>query len=159
MLAENPKQELIFVESLKACAKTKDLFRGARLHADILRRGLLEKSTYIASTLISMYAKCGVPAEAQELGDGFLVHDTITWNTLIGGYIQEGKSDDALNYFQRMRNEGFCPNTLTLVCGLKACGNSGALQKGKQIHIEVMVRVLLEDDFMIVGTALVDMYA
>eukprot|EP00250_Pteridium_aquilinum_P000847 c11021_g1_i1 orf=2-286(-) len=43
--------------SLRACARTKDLYRGIRIHADLLKRGLLEKSRYVVDTLVNMYAK------------------------------------------------------------------------------------------------------
>jgi pentatricopeptide repeat protein len=41
---------------------------------------------------------------------------------------------------------------------LKACGSIGAIDKGKQIHNEIMSRGLLEKDIML-GMGLIDMYA
>eukprot|EP00250_Pteridium_aquilinum_P000804 c10972_g1_i1 orf=175-831(+) len=43
--------------SLKAFTKQRDLHRGSRIHADIVRMGLLEKNVLIGNTLINMYAK------------------------------------------------------------------------------------------------------
>eukprot|EP00250_Pteridium_aquilinum_P009235 c18531_g2_i1 orf=242-409(+) len=51
-------QVTAFVALLRACAKSKDLHTGTRIHADILTRGLLEKSSYVANSIVSMYAKC-----------------------------------------------------------------------------------------------------
>eukprot|EP00250_Pteridium_aquilinum_P020920 c24989_g2_i2 orf=106-573(+) len=44
-----------FVALLRACAKNRDLYRGTKLHNDVLRRGLLEKCS---GNLVTMYAKC-----------------------------------------------------------------------------------------------------
>ena len=56
-----------FVALLKACAKKKDLYEGIRLHASIVKNGLLETSSYLASSLINMYAKCGMLIEARKV--------------------------------------------------------------------------------------------
>eukprot|EP00250_Pteridium_aquilinum_P008423 c1792_g1_i1 orf=1-459(-) len=48
------------VASLKACAKQKDLRRGAKLHIDIIRRGLLKSNVFVGTALVNLYAKCGV---------------------------------------------------------------------------------------------------
>ena len=62
------------------------------------------------------------------------------------------------NSFKRIQNEGLSPDAITFICILKACGSMGAIDKGKQIHDEVVSRKLLEKN-VVLGTALVDMYA
>ena len=57
-----------------------------------------------------------------------------------------------------MKNEGFCPNAVTFVCILKACGGLGKLEKGKEIHVEVIEHDC-EGKNMFIATGLVDMYA
>jgi pentatricopeptide repeat protein len=56
-----------------------------------------------------------------------------------------------------MKSEGSQPDSGTFVCCLKACGSVGYLQKGQEIHVEVVIEGL-ENDFL-VGNSLVDMYA
>ena len=52
------KEDFKFVALLKACAKKKNLCEGTKLHGDILkRRGLLEKSPYLACILIIMHSR------------------------------------------------------------------------------------------------------
>ena len=51
----------------KVCAKKKDLFKGSKLHDDIVNLGMLEKSPYLATSLINMYAKCGALAKAKKV--------------------------------------------------------------------------------------------
>ena len=58
-----------------------------------------------------------------------------------------------------MESEGFSPDVVTFMCILKACGNIGAIDEGKQIHEKIRNKKgLLEKDIML-ATSVVDMYA
>ena len=148
-----------FVSSLKACAEKKDLLTGNKLHVDIIRHGLIQKP-YLASSLISMYAKCGIISKAQQIHDEFQARNVVTWNAMITGYARHGQALEALNCYGRMKNEGIFPNHVTFICILKACGIIGAIDKGKQIHSKVVISIKdsMEKDLVIIGSALVDMY-
>eukprot|EP00250_Pteridium_aquilinum_P027269 c34572_g1_i1 orf=133-510(+) len=63
------QDDITLVSLLKACAKRKDLHKGNTLHADIRRRGLVQKNIFIGNTLIYMFAKCGALAKAQQVFD------------------------------------------------------------------------------------------
>ena len=155
---ERYKQDRAFVSLLKICAKKKDIYEGILLHNDILKRGLLAKNAYVGSSLISMYAKCGMLMKAQKVLEDLPTRDMVCWSALISGYAQHGRGHDALVCFERMQSDGFYADVVTLVCVLKACSSIKAIRKGKQIHEEIVNRGLLKQDVM-VGTALVDMYA
>ena len=152
--------EFTFVESLKACAKKKDLYSGERLHSEVVQKGLLDKSPYVASVLIHMYAKCGALKKAQKLLEEFDDRDVVCWNALIAGYVQHEKGCEALKCFEKMREEGFSPDPVSFICILKACGNIQDVDKGIEIHEEVLNRrFLLAARNVMLGNALVDMYA
>ena len=156
MRVENHSDYVSLVNMLKSCGKNKDLRKGRRLHDDILRKGLLGKNPYVASSLVNMYAKCGSLTKAQELLDELLVRDVISWSALITGYVQHGRSQDALKWFRQMKDEGLSPDSVTYICILKAC-SSVSLEIGEDIHAKVRKRGLLQKD-LILGNALVDMY-
>ena len=82
-LKEINNEGITFVSLLKVCAQRKDLCKGTELHADIVKKGLLKKSPYLASALINMYAKCGVLSKAQQVLDELPVCDLISWNAII----------------------------------------------------------------------------
>ncbi|KAI5066600.1 hypothetical protein GOP47_0019224 [Adiantum capillus-veneris] len=149
---------LSFMASLKACIQKKDLYEGSRVHGDIRKRGLLRKSTHLGNMLVTMYAKCGALVEAHLVLDELPVRDVVSWSTLISGYAQKGQGEEAVNCFQQMQSEGLSPNAITYACFLKACGIIGAVEKGKQIHDEIVSQGLLEKDGVL-GNALVGMYA
>eukprot|EP00250_Pteridium_aquilinum_P021348 c25097_g11_i1 orf=2-610(-) len=48
-----------FVALLNACAKLRDEKNGRELHTEIVRKGL-ERDFLVGSTLVNMYAKCGL---------------------------------------------------------------------------------------------------
>ena len=159
-LCRNHKNDFafLFVAMLKDCAKKKDICKGSRLHAHILKKGLLEKSPYLASSLINMYAKCGMLINAQKILRDISIRDVVCWNALITGYVEQRQFQKAVDCMKSMVSEGISPNVVTFICILKACGNMGNVENGRQIHEDIVSRGLLEEDIML-GTALVDMYA
>ncbi|KAI5066554.1 hypothetical protein GOP47_0019178 [Adiantum capillus-veneris] len=144
--------------ALKTCAAKQDLYQGSKIHADIRSSGLLEKDTYLGSTLVSMYAKCGALVRAQQVIDELPVRDVVSWTALIAGYVQHGHGKEALGCFHQMQSEGLSPNAITYSCILKACGIMQDAEMGKQIHDEIVSQGLLERN-VVLGNALVDMYA
>ncbi|MCO5566600.1 hypothetical protein L7F22_020277 [Adiantum nelumboides] len=104
-----------------------------------------------------MYAKCGVFASAKQTLNELPVRNAATWSTLIGAYARQGLGKEALIVYEKMRSESLSPDAITYACTLKACGIAGAFQEGKQIHDEVIVKGLLENN-VVLGNALVDMY-
>mgnify|MGYP000429769482 CR=1 FL=1 len=96
---------------LKACAKNKDVYKGAQIHAEILQKGLLGKNPYLASSLVSMYAKCGEMKKAQAVFHMLPSRDVVSWNSLISGYAHHGGSfEEAFEAYKRMRIDGIPPN-------------------------------------------------
>ena len=158
--AENryPNQDFTVVELLQSCAKKKDVCRGTRIHVEVLKRGLLEKSPYIATTLIHMYVKCGLFSKAKQVFEELSTRDVAPWTSLIGGYVQDGQSHEAIDCFYRMQSEGLYPNEVTFICILKACGSVQSMDNGKRVHDAIVSRGLLEKNAML-GNALVHMYA
>eukprot|EP00250_Pteridium_aquilinum_P017796 c23789_g11_i1 orf=2-280(+) len=90
-----------------------------------------------------MYAKCGALSKATQVLQELSFRNVSTWNALMTGYAQQGKGEHALNCFERMQHEGLSPNAMTFACILKACGNSKAVERGKEIHAEIMKEGLL----------------
>jgi pentatricopeptide repeat protein len=150
--------DVVFISILKACGGIGAVDKGEQIHDEIVNRGLMDKNIALGNALVDMYAKCGAFAKAKKVLEELLVRSVVSWNAIIAGYAQEEKSDDALNSFAQMQKEGFIPNEITFTCVLKACANIGAIDKGKQIHDQVVSEGLLDKNILL-GTAVVDMYA
>ena len=82
----------------------------------------------------------------------------MSWSAIIAGYAENGLGDEALKCFRQMHDEGVCPNTVTYISVLKACGMVGCLEIGEDIGTKVRKQGLLSKDVAI-GNALVDMYS
>ncbi|MCO5595894.1 hypothetical protein L7F22_049945 [Adiantum nelumboides] len=161
---ENMQRKVLFPSAvtyaciLKACAAIGKIEKGKQIHFDILRLWLLEHHVKLGNALVDMYAKCGVLRQAEIVLENLPSCNVISWNALLLGYVQNGQGQQALHCFEHMQHEGICPDVVTYLCILKACAMIGAIDKGKQIHDEIIPQGLLENDVGL-GGALVDMYA
>ncbi|KAH7437976.1 hypothetical protein KP509_05G099100 [Ceratopteris richardii] len=130
---------------------------GKEIHAEIARKGFLNENVTIGSALVDMYAKIGELVAAQEVFDELLVHNIVAWTALIAGYALDGQGERAHHCFKEIKCEGLFPNSVTLLCLLKACSNFGAADKGRMVHAEAIRQGYTGEDYVF-GNALVDMY-
>lgn len=149
--------DVTFMCSLKACGSIGDVRKGLEIHADIERKGVLERNLDLGNTLVDMYGKCGLFVTAEHVFEKLSAKNVVGWNALLAGYIDHGHEEEALNCFKRMQSAGACPTPITYVSCLRACGSSSNVLKGKEIHLQIGKNGLLGKD-VVVGTALVDMY-
>ena len=120
-----------FVALLQACAKLKDPETGELIHEHVTRIGLLEKDSFVGSSLIQMYVKCGLIQSAQEVFDSMQQRDIAGWNALFTGYTRQGESKLVLEIFDKMINEGIKPDDVTFLSILSACSHAGSVEKGR----------------------------
>ncbi|CAM6124224.1 unnamed protein product [Calypogeia fissa] len=147
----------MYVDVLQKCLKQKDLLAAKQVHDCIIESGM-DKNQSVANVLLNVYVKCGRLLDARRLFDQFKNKDVVTWNTMIAGYAnKKDHAKSALEFFNRMRQEGLRPTEVTYVCILKACASQSALKWGKEVHDSV-AQAGFETD-MRVGTALLQMYA
>ncbi|KAH7434558.1 hypothetical protein KP509_06G022800 [Ceratopteris richardii] len=149
---------LTFASILSACACVGALDKGAKIHEDILKQGLLDDDIVLGNALVNMYAKCCALTKASRVFEELPLWDVVSWNILITGYMEDGQGEEALDCFVHMEQNGILPDETTYICILKACGTLGALQKGQQIHEKISIQGLLQEN-VVIGTVLVDMYA
>ena len=123
---------LTHIRMLKACGCLGSIERGNDIHSAVVRYGL-ERELLVGNALIDMYARCGELAKAQKVLEMLATPDIVSWNTLIAGYAQCNKYNEAFNAFQKMQGEGLSPDKITYSSILKVCGNSKSIEKGEQI--------------------------
>ncbi|CAL5016209.1 unnamed protein product [Urochloa decumbens] len=179
--------EALLVDLVKACAQCSAIAEGQQLHSIILKNGFdahafvqatlinfygccgliglaqmqfrLSDKSHIASwnALLASLLRRGLMHEARQLFDDMPERDTISWSTLISGYVLNECSDMALQLFFTMLNAGFAPNEITLASALSAVAESGTLDQGRWIHDYIMNRSFKVTDNLSAG--LIDMYA
>ncbi|XP_022769289.1 pentatricopeptide repeat-containing protein At2g33680 [Durio zibethinus] len=148
--------EFTLVGVLNACSDISTIEEGKQVHGYLLKLGY-ESQVYIMTALVDMYAKCGSILDARKGFDYLQEPDMVLWTSMIGGYVQNGENENAMNLYGRMRIEGIMPNELTMASILKACSCLAALEQGKQIHA-----CTIKHGFGLevpVGSALSTMYA
>jgi pentatricopeptide repeat protein len=141
---------------LPACAHLKALPEGKCIHGCIIRSGF-ESDVIVSTALVDMYAKCGSMEIANQLFNKMPERDTASWNAMITGYAQNGQAHEALTLFHHMQEADLKADSVTIVGLLTACSHLAALQRGNSIN-GYIVRNGFDSD-VIVGTALIDMYA
>lgn len=109
------------------------------------------------TAVINGYVKSGQVEAARQLFDEMPMKNNVSWSVMINGYVQVGSFQKALDLFNDMLHSGFHPNRSSIVLALSACGFLGALDQGRWIHTYVDKKKMNLD--VILGTALVDMYA
>jgi pentatricopeptide repeat protein len=147
---------ITFICLLQACRTSGAIDKGKQIHDEIISRAL-DKEVMLVTALIDMYAKCGVLTRAQELLEELPVRDLISWSAMIGGYVHQGESPEALRCYKELEYEGLCPDSVLLISVLKACGKMGGMEKTAHIYDEVLRIGSLEKDVML-SNSLMDMY-
>ena len=145
---------------LKACGISRATHKDQRIHVGIMSRNLLETDIVLGNAMIDMYGKCGELSKAQDVFHNLPIRDLVSWSALINGYTQHSCGEEALRCFEKMQHEGLCPDGIIVACILKACGSIKAFGKGQEIHAKMVREGLpLARDVLLVGNALIDMYA
>ncbi|KQJ86159.1 pentatricopeptide repeat-containing protein At3g29230 [Brachypodium distachyon] len=120
------------VSILAACAESGSLALGKRIHRYVRTRQL-GRSTHVCNALIDMFCKCGCINRADYVFDTEIVEkDSVSWNTIIGGFAMHGHGDKALDFFAQMKLQGFCPDAVTMINVLSACTHMGFVEEGRR---------------------------
>lgn len=151
----------IFPSLLKSCASLSNPYYGGALHSTIVKLGL-HFDTYIITSLVQMYVKCGSVGRAVKLFDDLpegeiLLNDVALWNSVIDGYFKNGFVEEGITQFRRMQALNVKPDGYTLCILLGTSNGCLDVQCGRQIHGYAVRNVFVHDPF--VATAMIDMYS
>ncbi|XP_057427502.1 pentatricopeptide repeat-containing protein At2g37310 [Lotus japonicus] len=103
-------------------------------HCFVLRRGL-ETDIFVENALVTCYCRCGEIGLARKVFDGMPERDTVSWNSMIGGYSQCGFYEECKRLYMEMLSVGsVVPDGVTIVSVMQACGQSKDLVLGMEVH-------------------------
>ncbi|KAK7410034.1 hypothetical protein VNO78_00509 [Psophocarpus tetragonolobus] len=128
---------------------------GRAFHCYGLKNGL-SNDCLVANVLISMYSRFDEVEAALSLFFDRSEKPLVTWNSLISGCVQAGKSSDAMELFCQMNMGGQKPDAITIASLLSGCCQLGYLRIGETLHGYILRNNVKVEDFT--GTALIDMY-
>lgn len=143
--------------ALAACSDLNLLCQGKEIHGYTLRSGV-EPNVYISSALVDMYSKCLDVVSATKVFRRIEDRNTICWNAMIAGHVNNMQLNLALELFCEMLEEGLEPSSITLMILLLTCGDMKALRFGRELHGYIIKSQLDQSDSTF-ASALVTMYA
>ena len=121
-----------YVSIFKACSDIPMLDHGIFLHSCMCEKAL-ESDLTLGNALIYMYARCKRLREAHRVFSQLTNRDIVAWNSLIGGYAQQGHGIEAIDCFKRMLGKGLPPDSVTYLCVLNACCHSGLVDEAQML--------------------------
>ncbi|KAJ6777048.1 hypothetical protein OIU74_001092 [Salix koriyanagi] len=90
----------VYATLLKACASLCALRLGKQVHARFVLSPFVDDDV-VKSSLVDMYAKCGLPSIARSVFDSILVKTSVSWTAMLSGYARSGLKDEAMELFLR----------------------------------------------------------
>ena len=131
--------------------------RQAQLVFDSMsRRDTVSWNVLITAYFLNKECEKGLTVFGRMMSEGVEL-SYASWNAVIGGCLQNGRTEQTLEVLKLMQNSGFKPNTITITILLPACTNLESLRGGKQIHGYIFRHRFLDD--LVTTTALIFMYA
>ncbi|KAH6790807.1 hypothetical protein C2S51_005813 [Perilla frutescens var. frutescens] len=141
----------------KACAGIRDLSLGTSVHGSVWKLGF-HGDTHVLNSMLHMYCCCedGIQS-GEKLFDEMPKSSSVSWSTMMGGYVRRGMSAEAIRLFRRMQIKGVRPDEITMVMVLSACADLGALELGRWVesYVERESFEMREE----LCNALIDMFA
>ncbi|KAI3421730.1 uncharacterized protein J3R85_011928 [Psidium guajava] len=142
---------------LKAVCQSFDFEAGRQIHGVAVKHGL-ECNEFCESGFISLYSKAGDFGDARKVFDENADRKLGSWNAMIAGLAQGGRSTEAVNLFIEMRRSGFVLDDVTLVSVTSACGSIGDIDLALQLHKYVFQAKNSEKGDILMFNSLIDLY-
>ncbi|KAG0474422.1 hypothetical protein HPP92_014108 [Vanilla planifolia] len=141
---------------IKSCTRLSFRTQGCTIHAKLIKLGL-GSDVFICNSLIAMYSKLGPIESAERVFLDMPARDIVSWNTMIDGYLSNGKGLKSLSSFRQMQKDfGLKPDQCGVMSALRACNKELSPKKGREIHCYVIKQGFELDNQVI--TTLLDMY-
>ncbi|CAN1310926.1 Pentatricopeptide repeat-containing protein At1g09410, mitochondrial [Linum perenne] len=132
MMLANVEPDTHTISSVvSCCAKLASLSHGQVVHGKAFLMGV-DGDLLVSSALLDMYCKCGVTKDAWLVFTTMPTRNVVSWNSMIGGYAQNGQDSEALDLFESLLLENLKPDSITFVSVLSACNHGGLVEEGKR---------------------------
>ncbi|XP_026434107.1 pentatricopeptide repeat-containing protein At3g09040, mitochondrial-like [Papaver somniferum] len=117
-----------FALVVSACTKLNNVGLGKVFHCDAIKTDI-ELNSFCGGSLIDMYAKCDCLPDARKLFDRVDKPDTVSWTTMIAGYVRVGLPREALELFKEMERVVEKPDEVAVITIITACVGLGRLNQ------------------------------
>lgn len=128
--------DFTFSSVVQVCANSTLLQLGKQIHRLCFKTNY-DMSSFVGSSLISLYSKCGVIGGSYRVFDEACVKNLGMWNAMLIACAQHSQTEKVFDLFKQMEGLGIKPNFITFLCVLYACSHAGLVEKGKH-YFELM---------------------
>lgn len=147
---------ITMINLLPSCSQSGALLEGKSIHGYAIRKMFLPY-LFLETALVDMYGKCGELRLAEHVFNQMNEKNTVSWNTMVAAYVQNGQYKEALKMFQHILNEPLKPDAITIASVLPAIAELASRSEGEQIHAYIIKLGLGSNTF--ISNAIVYMYA
>ncbi|PON59705.1 DYW domain containing protein [Parasponia andersonii] len=141
---------------LKACTGLSNYEMGMEVVKSVVDKQM-GREKLLGSAIINFLVRFGKFDDARRLFNRMRERDVVSWNSMIGGYVQASQLNEAFYMFFEMRKCGITPSPITMVSLIQACMRSGDLELGKCVH-GFAIELGMRNDILVL-TSLVNMYS
>ncbi|KAL3829076.1 hypothetical protein ACJIZ3_017878 [Penstemon smallii] len=142
--------------TLIACAQLEDCDLGAQVQGMSWKSGL-DFNMVVGSSLIDMYAKCGIIEDSRKVFEGIDDKNVVVWTSMMGGYAHNKCPTEAMVLTREMSRAGVEANFITYNSLLSSLGCPEDLVHCKQIHSRVIRQGIASNAYL--ATTLVVVYS
>ncbi|XVE57936.1 hypothetical protein DITRI_Ditri04bG0129500 [Diplodiscus trichospermus] len=140
--------EYTIINVLSVVAGEGMLCLGKQIQTVCQKEGFL-RVVFVGNALICMYGKCGKMDDARSIFDDMVFQDSVSWNSLIAGYSENGFVSLTLEMFSTMQVVSVEVNSYTLASILGAVSDSNSLHLVVQIHSHMVKCGFMLDDYVV----------
>ncbi|KAL9229192.1 hypothetical protein vseg_004685 [Gypsophila vaccaria] len=126
-------ESFFYVPLLQECITKRSLLDTQMVHAHIVKTGTHE-DTYVMTSLVNVYAKCGHMEYAQRVFDHLPGRNVVSWTGLMTGYVHNSQPEEGIRVFVQMLEVGAYPTPHTFGTIFSACSSMQLFKFGKQVH-------------------------
>lgn len=120
-----------------ACSSIRSLGHGKKIHNHMLT-SKCQVDLILQNHILNMYGKCGSLKDALEVFDAMPQRNVVSWTSMISGYSQNGRDDDAIKLYFDMLQSRHKPDQFTFGSIIKACSCLSDEYLGRQLHAHVI---------------------
>lgn len=113
--------DFVFASLVKACGSLGATKQGKQVHGNFVVSPFFDDDV-VKSSLVDMYAKCGIPDDGRVVFDSIKLKNVASWTSMIYGYARNGRKKEALELFSRVPLKNLFAWT-ALISGLVQSGN------------------------------------
>ncbi|XP_055816752.1 pentatricopeptide repeat-containing protein At3g05340 [Solanum dulcamara] len=117
---------------------------GSSIHASLLKdpeffylgnQSNTQDALVVWNSLLTMYARCGRTQDAAQVFDEMPMKDTVSWNSIVSGFLSNGNFKMGLGYFKEMMGAGsFMFDHASVTTILSACDGLDFIMVNKVMH-------------------------